>query len=83
MITLSDIQFLKDVEVEVKVELAKIVKNFEFLLGIKEGDIILLEKDLEDFLTVYIKNVPFAIGEMVNINDKYGIRVVDLIKEDV
>jgi flagellar motor switch protein FliN/FliY len=82
MITLEEILFLKDVEIEVKVELAKVIKTFEFLLHLKEGDIVPLEKNIEDFLTVYIKNVPFAIGEITNINDKYGIRIVDLIKED-
>ncbi len=82
MITLEEILFLKDVEIEVKVELAKVIKTFEFLLYLKEGDIVPLEKNIEDFLTVYIKNVPFAIGEITNINDKYGIRIVDLIKED-
>ncbi|MFN3788294.1 MAG: FliM/FliN family flagellar motor C-terminal domain-containing protein [Sulfurihydrogenibium azorense] len=42
-----------------------------------------LEKSLEDFLIMQVGNIPFAIGEMTNINEKYGIRIVDLIKEDV
>lgn len=83
MVNLEEIKFLEDIEVEIRVEIASIVKTFEFLLHMKEGDIIPLEKNIEDFLTVYIKNVPFAIGEMTNINDKYGVRIVDLIKEDV
>ncbi|MDM7273761.1 MAG: FliM/FliN family flagellar motor switch protein [Sulfurihydrogenibium azorense] len=83
MITIEDLKFLKDVEVEVRVELSTIVRNFEFLLNIKEGDIIPLEKSLEDFLIMQVGNIPFAIGEMTNINEKYGIRIVDLIKEDV
>jgi len=83
MITIEDLKFLKDVEVEVRVELSTIVRNFEFLLNIKEGDIIPLEKSLEDFLIMHVGNIPFAIGEMTNINEKYGIRIVDLIKEDV
>lgn len=83
MITIEDLKLLKDVEVEVRVELSTIVRNFEFLLNIKEGDIIPLEKSLEDFLIMHVGNIPFAIGEMTNINEKYGIRIVDLIKEDV
>lgn len=83
MITIEDLKLLKDVEVEVRVELSTIVRNFEFLLNIKEGDIIPLEKSLEDFLIMQVGNIPFAIGEMTNINEKYGIRIVDLIKEDV
>ncbi|MGB9767069.1 MAG: FliM/FliN family flagellar motor switch protein [Sulfurihydrogenibium sp.] len=83
MITLEDIKFLKDVEVEVRVELGSIVKTFEFLLNLNEGDLIPLEKNIEDFLTIYIKNVPFAVGEIVNVNDRYGIRIIDLIKENV
>lgn len=83
MINQEDINFLKDVEVQVRVEVSTIKKTFEFLLNLKEGDIIPLEKNIEDFLTLHVENVPFAMGEIVNINEKYGIRIVDLIKENV
>ncbi|WP_028950666.1 FliM/FliN family flagellar motor switch protein [Sulfurihydrogenibium subterraneum] len=83
MIALEDIIFFRDVEVQVRVEVSTIKKTFEFLLNIKEGDIIPLEKNIEDFLVLHVENVPFAIGEMTNINEKFGIRIVDLIKEDV
>ena len=83
MIMLEDIKFLKDVELEVSVELGRVIKTFEFLLKLKEGDIISLEKNIEDFLYIYVGDVPFAVGEMVNVNDKYGIRIIDLMKENV
>ncbi|MFN3788130.1 MAG: biotin/lipoyl-containing protein [Sulfurihydrogenibium azorense] len=51
MITIEDLKFLKDVEVEVRVELSTIVRNFEFLLNIKEGDIVEKDQELCELVT--------------------------------
>ena len=73
-----DISFLKDVTVKVTGEVGKTTKNFIDILKLKEGDIIKLDKHVEDYIEIYIRGQLFAIGELVVVNDKYAIRVVDL-----
>lgn len=74
------ISLIKDVNIPIVIELASLKKNFEFLLNLKEGDIIDLEKNIEDFVNIYFLNEKVGFGELVNINEKYGVRLVDLIK---
>jgi len=53
-------------------------KNFIDILRLKEGDIIKLDKNLEDYIEIYLRGQLFAIGELVVVNEKYAVRVVDL-----
>jgi len=73
-----DISYLSDIELEVKVEVGRKKEMFSKVLKLKEGDIIELDKSLEDYINVYLNDQPFAVGEMVVVNKKFGIRIVDL-----
>ncbi len=74
------LEFLNDINIITKVELANLEKTFEYILNLKEGDIINLEKNIEDFVILYFMDEKVGFGEIVNINDKYGFRLVDLIR---
>jgi flagellar motor switch protein FliN/FliY len=74
------ISLVKDINIPIVIELASLKKNFEFLLNLKEGDIIDLEKNIEGFVNIYFLNEEVGFGELVNVNEKYGVRLVDLIK---
>jgi flagellar motor switch protein FliN/FliY len=74
------ISLIKDINIPIVIELASLKKNFEFLLNLKEGDVIDLEKNIEDFVNIYFLNEKVGFGELVNVNEKYGVRLVDLIK---
>jgi flagellar motor switch protein FliN/FliY len=74
------ISLIKDINIPIVIELARLKKNFEFLLNLKEGDIINLEKNVEDFVNIYFLSEKVGFGELVNVNEKYGVRLVDLIK---
>lgn len=76
----ENIRFLYDVEVKMSVVLGQVYKNFEYLLGMEEGDIIELNKNIEDYLDVYLNDVKFGKGEMVIVNEKLSIRLIDLVK---
>jgi flagellar motor switch protein FliN/FliY len=73
-----EISQFTDVMLDVKVEVGKKVEPFSKVLKLKEGDIIVLDKLLEDYLSIYLNDQLFALGEMVIVNDKFGIRIVDL-----
>lgn len=74
------LDLLKDIDIKVVIELARLEKNFEFLFNLKEGDIINLEKSIESFVNIYFCEELAGFGELVNVNEKYGVRLIDLIK---
>ncbi|WP_457626370.1 FliM/FliN family flagellar motor switch protein [Persephonella sp.] len=73
-----DISFLYDITLKLTGEVGRTTKNFIDILRLKEGDIIKLDKHIEDYLEIYLRGQLFAIGELVVVNEKYAIRVVDL-----
>ncbi|WP_456464444.1 FliM/FliN family flagellar motor switch protein [Persephonella sp.] len=73
-----DLQFLHDINLKLTGEVGRTKKNFIDILRLKEGDIIKLDKNLEDYIEIYLRGQLFAIGELVVVNEKYAVRVVDL-----
>ncbi len=74
------IESLKDVNVKFSVNVGKTQKILAEILALKEGDVVELDKNIEEYVNIDLNNRPFAIGEMVIANEKYGVRIVDLVK---
>jgi len=75
---LNQLKFLEDIELRVSVSVGTVQKLFGEILKMKEGDIIQLDKHIEDYLDIYINGKHFAIGEMMIVNEKYSVRIIDL-----
>ncbi|MBK3332464.1 flagellar motor switch protein FliN [Persephonella atlantica] len=73
-----DLSFLYDINLKITGEIGRTKKNFIDILKLKEGDIIKLDKHIEDYVEVYLRGQLFAIGELVVVNEKYAVRIVDL-----
>ncbi|WP_456392423.1 FliM/FliN family flagellar motor switch protein [Persephonella sp.] len=73
-----DVSFLHDINLKITGEVGRTKRNFIDILRMKEGDIIRLDKHIEDYIEIYLRGQLFAIGELVVVNEKYAIRVVDL-----
>jgi len=74
-----DLRFLADVNLNITVEIGKITKLFKYIYNLKEGDIIDLKKPTESLVDIYLNKEPFAQGEIVVINEKYGVRIISLV----
>ena len=70
---------LKDVRLRVSFVLGSKRMSLSKVLKLKEGDIIELDKKLEDYLDVYLNGQKFGIGELIIVNDKFSLRLVDLV----
>jgi flagellar motor switch protein FliM len=69
-------------EVEVKAILGKTKITLGDLLHLKEGDIILLDKKIEEPIEVYIENIPKILGKM-GIYKKYlAIQIENYLKSE-
>ncbi|OMH40343.1 FliM/FliN family flagellar motor switch protein [Desulfurobacterium indicum] len=73
-----EIKDLGDVTLNLCVEVGKTVKPFGYLLKLKEGDVIPLDKTIEEFLSIKINGQRFGVGELIIVNDKFGVKVIDL-----
>ena len=73
-----ELSFLYDINLLITGEVGRTKKNFIEILKLKEGDIITLDKHIEDYIEIYLRGQRFAIGELVVVNEKYAVRIVDL-----
>ncbi len=74
------IDFLSDVNLKIDIVVGRVHKLLVEILSLKEGDIIELDKSVEEYITVNLNRKPFAVGELVIANEKYGVRIVDLAR---
>lgn len=73
------IDFLLDVPLQVSVEVGRarmLVKDF---LQMKEGGVIELDKLADEPLDLYVNNRLIARGEAVVVNEKFGLRLIDVV----
>ena len=74
-----DIDLILDIPLNVSVELGKVKMLVNDLLQLGHGSIIELTKSISEPLDIYANNKLIAKGEVVVINDKYGIRLTEVI----
>ena len=75
----GSLQFVADVELLVSVELGRNVVEIDKLLDMKTGTILPLTKLPEEPLDVRVNNKQVAQGEAVIVNDKFGVRVTQIV----
>jgi len=69
----------KDIELKVSLVLGRKELPLSNILKLKEGDLITFDVKLESYLEVLLNEEKFGIGELIVINDKVGLRLVDLV----
>jgi flagellar motor switch protein FliN/FliY len=74
-----DMDLILDLPLDVSVELGKVRMPVNELLQLGRGSIVELTKSVGDPLDIYINKKLIAKGEVVILDDKFGIRVADII----
>ncbi len=75
----SNIDFLLDIPLEITIELGRTTMLINELLKLGQGSVIELAKFAGETLEVLANQRLIAKGEVVVINDKYGIRLTEII----
>ena len=75
----SNIQLLMDVPMQLTVELGRTRMLVQEILGLGEGSIIELDKLAGEPVDLLINNKLIAKGEVVVIDENFGVRVTDII----
>jgi len=78
----SDLSWIYNVPLRVTVELGQGKLSIRDLLQLGQGSVLELEKLAGEPLEVMVNNRLVSRGEVVVVNDKYGIRLTDVISPD-
>ncbi|MCL2244526.1 MAG: FliM/FliN family flagellar motor switch protein [Treponema sp.] len=73
---------IKDVKVQIIAELGRTVLNLGEVSALGKGTILELDKFAGEPIDLYANNVKIAVGETVLIDEKFGIRITDIVKAD-
>ena len=74
-----DVDFILDIPLEVTVELGRTHMVINDLLKLGQGSVIELAKTAGDTLEVLANQRLIARGEVVVMNEKYGIRLTEIV----
>lgn len=69
-------------KVDVSVTLGKCKKSIKDILGLKDGDIICLDKNIDEDLDININDKCIAKGESIKIEDKISVRITEFKKSE-
>ena len=76
------LDFLLDVTLQVSVEVGRARMTIQDLLQLGQGSVMELEKLAGEPLDIYVNGRPVARGEAVIVNEKFGVRLTDIISPD-
>jgi flagellar motor switch protein FliN/FliY len=77
--SLQDIDLIMDIPVKLTVELGRAKMTIKELLRLTQGSVVALEGLAGEPLDILINGYLIAQGEVVVVNDKYGVRITDII----
>lgn len=79
-ITQINYDLINDIPLQVTVELGKAKKNLSDVLNLGIGSIIVLDKQAGELVDVIVNGKRIAKGEVVVIDENYGVRITEIIR---
>lgn len=74
-----DIEFILDIPIKITVELGRTKMPIKNLLQLTQGSVIELDGLAGEPMDILVNGCLIAHGEVVVVNDNYGIRLTDII----
>ena len=75
----TSIDFLLDINVPVTVAIGRIEIPIQRLLQLSPGSVLKLDKPIEAPADLYLKDVRFATGNIVVVEDRFAVRIKDVL----
>jgi flagellar motor switch protein FliN/FliY len=75
----SSLDILLDMDVPVTVAVGQTEISIEKLLKLGPGSVIKLDKPISEPVDLYIKDAKFATGQVVVVDDKFAIKIRDIL----
>jgi flagellar motor switch protein FliN/FliY len=67
------------VQVSMAAQVGTVTMSIEKLFGLKAGDVVAMNELLEAPLTLMLNNRPVARGELLAVDDHFGVRILELL----
>jgi flagellar motor switch protein FliN len=77
--TSSDINMVLDIPVQLSVELGRTKVPIKYILQLAQGSVVELDALAGEPMDVLVNGYLIAQGEVVVVNDKFGIRLTDVV----
>jgi flagellar motor switch protein FliN/FliY len=77
----TSLEMLLDVPLRVTVELGGARLTIRELLQLGHGSVVELDKPGGEPLDVYVNGKPIARGEAVIVNDRFGVRLTEIVSQ--
>jgi flagellar motor switch protein FliN/FliY len=78
----ATLELLRDVELDVKIELGRTFMPLDEVLRLRRGSVVPLDKLAGDPVDVYVNGRLVARGEVLVLNDNFCVRVAELIASE-
>ncbi|MFT4190108.1 MAG: flagellar motor switch protein FliN [Comamonas sp.] len=75
----GDLSFIKDIPVQLTVELGRTRMTIKNLLQLGQGSVVELDGLAGEPMDIFVNGFLIAQGEVVVVEDRYGIRLTDII----
>ena len=75
------LELLLDVPLDLSVELGRARMSIQDLLNLSPGSVIELDKIAGEALDILVNDRLVARGEAVVVNDKFGVRITDIVSQ--
>ncbi|WP_106639014.1 flagellar motor switch protein FliN [Allosphingosinicella vermicomposti] len=72
-------QLLADIPLRLSVEVGSSSLKLSELLDLQEGSVVELDRQAHDLLDIMVNGRLIAKGEVVTVNNRFGIRIVEVI----
>jgi flagellar motor switch protein FliN/FliY len=76
---IQDIQMVLDIPVQLTVELGRTKVPIKYILQLAQGSVVELDALAGEPMDVLVNGYLIAQGEVVVVNDKFGIRLTDIV----
>jgi flagellar motor switch protein FliN/FliY len=73
---------LAEIPLRVSVEVGSTAMKLSALMDLAEGSVVELDRQAHELLDIMVNGTLVAKGEVVTINGRFGIRVVDVVNTD-
>lgn len=79
---IRDIKFLLDIPLQITVELGRTKMSLQEVLQLGQGSVVELDKLAGEPLEILVNERPVARGEVVVVNEKFGVRITEILSPE-
>ena len=78
----ANLHLLADIPLRLSVEVGSTSMRLSELMDLNAGSVVELDRQANELLDIMVNGTLVAKGEVVTVNGKFGIRVVDVVAAD-